>query len=159
MRRRRELAAAPQRSASETWQTLATMVRETLVCSPSVDDVEVDEALAAARPAGLALIAGGHLDRHPLVVVGAPVHLSIITVSGDGALALEENPGVPGGASIEEWTIYLPTPDPLGASVRASAATHDRLSSDEPPADAEEQTSTASILDRDALAKRVSRDI
>jgi hypothetical protein len=159
MKRRRELAAAPQRSASETWQTLATMVHETLTCSPNVEDVEVDEALAAARPMGLALIAGGHLDRHPLVVVGAPVHLSITTVSGDRALALEENLGVPGGTSIEEWMIYLPTPDPLDASVRAAAASHKRLSSDEPPADADEPTSTASMLDRDAFAKRVSGGI
>jgi hypothetical protein len=156
MKRRRELAAAPHGCAGETGQTLATMVRETLVCSPSVDDVEVDAALAAARPAGLALIAGGHLDRHPLVVVGAPVHLSITTVSGDGALALEENLKVLGGTSIEEWTIYLPTPDPLGASVRAAAASHNRLSSDEPPADTEEQASTSSIRDRDAFAKRVT---
>ena len=154
MRRRRELAAAPRRTTSETWETLAGVIRETLTCSASVDRAEVDTALTAARPAGLALIAAGHLDSHPLVLVGPPVHLSITTVSGDGALGLEENLKVPGGTSIEEWTLHLPTPDPVGASVRAAAAAHARLSSEEPPADVEESTSTASILDRGAFASR-----
>jgi hypothetical protein len=154
MRRRRELAAAPQRTTGETWETLAGMVREALVCSASVDHAEVDAALAAARPAGLALIAAGHLDAHPLVLVGPPVHLSITTISGDGALGLQENLTVPGGTSIEEWTLHLPTPDPVGALVRAAAATHERLSSDEPPADVEESTSAASVLDRGAFANR-----
>jgi hypothetical protein len=125
-----------------------------LVRSPQVDRAEVDDALAAARPAGLALIAGGHLDRQPIVLVGAPVHLSVTTVSGDRALTLEENTDVPGGASIDEWTLYLPTPEPLGVSVRAVAATHPRLSSDEPPAEAEPAAQAASLLDRDALARR-----
>jgi hypothetical protein len=154
MQRRREVAAAPERSAAEAWDAVATLLRETLVCSVHVDDAEVDEALTAARSAGLALIAGGHLDREPLVLVGAPVHLSITTVSGDKALTLEENPSVPGGASIEGWTLYLPTPEPLSASVRATAATHSRLSASEPPSDAEHSAKATSFLDRGALARR-----
>jgi hypothetical protein len=154
MQRRREVAAAPERSAGDAWEVVAMLLRDTLVRSPQVDDAEVDEALVEARPAGLALIAGGHLDRQPLVLVGAPVHLSVTTVSGDRALTLEENLDVPGGASIEEWTLYLPTPEPLAALVGAVAATHPRLSSDEPPADSERAAQAASVLDRDALARR-----
>jgi hypothetical protein len=154
MQRRREIAAAPERSTGEAWETLAELLRETLVCSEKVDDVEVDQMLGAARPAGLALIAGGYLDREPLVLVGAPVHLSVTTVSGDRALTLEENLAVPGGSSIEDWKIYLPTPDPLSASVRAAAANHARLSTDAPPTDTGQAEKAASFLDRDALVRR-----
>jgi len=155
MQRRREVAAAPERSAGEAWEAVATLLRDTLVCSARVDDAEVDEALTAARSAGLALIAGGHLDREPLVLVGAPVHLSVTTVSGDRALTLEENLDVPGGASIEDWVLYLPTPEPLSASVCAVAATHARLSTGEPPGEDEQGAKAASFLDREALARRV----
>jgi hypothetical protein len=155
MQRRREVAAAPERSAAEAWETVAALLRDTLVCSAQVDDAEVDLALIAARSAGLALIAGGHLDREPLVLVGAPVHLSVTTVSGDRALTLDENLDVPGGASIEDWTLYLPTPQPLSASVRAAAATHARLSTGEPPSEAEHSAQATSFLDRGALARRL----
>ncbi len=155
MQRHREVAAAPERSAGEAWQVIAALLRDTLVCSPRVVDAEVDQALAAARPAGVALIAGGHLDRVPLVLVAAPVHLSVTTVSGEAALTLEENLSVPGGASIEPWTLYLPTPGPLAATVRAVAATHPRLASDDPPRDVERPSQAGSVLDRDAFARRV----
>lgn len=154
MQRRREIAAAPERSAGEAWAAVAGLLRDTLVCSEQVDDTEVDEALGAARPAGLALIAGGHLDREPLVLVGPPVHLSVITVSGDQALILEENLAVPGGSSIEDWKLYLPTPDPLSASVRTAAAKHARLSTEAPPSDTGQPGHSASFIDRDALARR-----
>jgi hypothetical protein len=156
MQRHREVAAAPERSAGEAWEAVSTMLRETLVCSERVDDAEVDDALEAARSVGLALIAGGHLDREPLVLVGAPLHLSVRTVSGDRALSLEENLDVPGGASIAGWTLYLPTPEPLSASVRAVAATHARLSTDEPPGEAGQDAKAASFLDREALARRAT---
>lgn len=154
MQRRREIAAAPQRSAGEAWDAVACLLRDTLLCSAQIEAEEVDEALAAARAAGLALIAGGHLDREPLVLVAAPVHLSVTTVSGDRALTLEEPLDVPGGASIDSWMLYLPTPEPLGASVRAITATHPRLSSEEPPDEADRSAQAAFTLDRDALATR-----
>jgi hypothetical protein len=154
MQRRREVAAAPERSAGQAWDAVSALLRDTLLSSAHVDEAEVDRALSVARSSGLALIAGGHLDREPLVLVGAPVHLSITTVSGDRALTLEENSSVPGGASIEGWTLYLPTPEPLSASVRATAASHSRLSASEPPSDAEQSAKATSFLDRGALARR-----
>src|SRR4051812_33747696 len=110
MQRRREIAAAPTRSAGETIEVVATLIRETLTRSDNVDPADVDSALAAARPALLGLVAGGHLDDEPLVLVAPPIHLSVTTISGDGALTLEENLQVPGGAGVEAWTIHLPAP-------------------------------------------------
>ena len=51
------------------------------------------------------LVAGGHLDKHALVVVADPVYLNITTVSGIAATNLDEDLGpVPGGATSTEWT-------------------------------------------------------
>jgi hypothetical protein len=154
MRRRREVAAAPARSAGDAWGVVAGLLRDALTRSDKVDAEEVEAALDAARPAGLGLIAGGHLDRHPLVLVGAPLHLSVTTVSGDKALVLEENLDVPGGAAVSEWTLYLPSPEPLTSLVESAAAKHERLSTDEPPADAESAAEAKAAIDRDALARR-----
>ncbi len=155
MQRHREIAAAPERSASETVSTINDLVRDTLAASSSLDLDDVDSALDAARPALLALVAGGHLDRHSTVLVAASLHLSINTVSGDRALTLEENLAtVPGGASATTWKLYLPTPDPLGETVKAVAKRHQCLSADEPPTEAPADEKAASMLDLDALARR-----
>lgn len=154
MRRRREVAAAPARSASETVATINDLVRDTLSASTNVDLAEVDDALDTARPALLALVAGAHLDRDPGVLVAAVLHLSITTVSGDRALTLDENLApVPGAATATTWTLYLPPADPLADLVKATAAKHERLSADEPPEDAAAEASAASV-DLEALARR-----
>ena len=155
MQRRRQIAAAPARAASETVPTISDLVRETLAASSSLSTSEINEALDIARPALLALVSGGHTDEHPLVLIAAVLHLSITTVSGDGALTLEENlTAVPGAASATSWTLYLPTPEPLGGLVRTTAKRHARLSADEPPETADAEKASASLVDFDALARR-----
>jgi hypothetical protein len=159
MQRHREIAAAPERSTSETVETISALIRDSLARSRHIDPADVDDALDAARPALLALVAGGHLEKQALVLAAASLHVSITTVSGDKALTLEENlDAVPGAASATEWTLYLPTPDPLGALVTSCAEKHPRLSTDEPPsADEQDQTaeqSAAAALDREALIRR-----
>lgn len=156
MQRRRQVAAAPERTTSETAETISELIRDSLARADKIDLADVDDALAKARPAFLALVAGGHLDTNPLVLVAAALHLSITTVSGDGALTLEENlAAVPGAASATEWTLYLPTPDPLGGMVKDVADSHPNLSVDEPPGDSAAEEASAA-LDLDALARRES---
>jgi len=114
-------------------------------------------AMAAAAPAGVMLIAAGHLDRHAVVIVAPPLHLSITTVSGTAASTVEENLGpVPGGASADDWVIHLPTPDPLGDVVRSVAKGSARLSTEPPPDDAAKSASQVEgdLIDLEALAKR-----
>jgi hypothetical protein len=155
MQRRRQIAAVPARSASETVPTINALLRETLAASPSLPTTEVDEALDVARPALLALVSGGHTDQHPLVLVAAVLHLSVTTVSGDSALTLDENLNpVPGASSATTWTLYLPTPDPLAGLVRATAKQHARLSAEAPPATADAETKATSPVDFDALSRR-----
>jgi hypothetical protein len=113
--------------------------------------------MSAAAAVGTMLVAGGHLDHHPVVVVADPVHLSITTVSGAGATTVDENlEPVPGGASAAAWTVYLPTPDPLGDAVRAVTAANVHLRAEEPPApvEAKRSTGTAGVLNVDALIRR-----
>jgi hypothetical protein len=160
MQRRREVAAAPERTTSETSETISDLIRDSLARAEKIDLTDVDGALATARPAFLALIAGGHLDTHPLVLVAGALHLSMTTVSGDGALTLEENlAAVPGGASASasDWTLYLPTPDPLGPMVTKVAESHRNLSVGEPPAETASAEAASSLVDLDALARRESR--
>jgi hypothetical protein len=135
MRRHRDIAAAPRRSATETWQTIADLVADTLDRSPHIDRVEVEAVMATAATVGRPLLAGGHLNQHPLTLVADPVRCTIGTVSGTAALSLEENLNpIPGGAQATEFTLHLPTPDPLEAVVRAAAERSPHLSAD-PPAD------------------------
>ena len=159
MQRHRQIAAAPERSTSETVETISELIRDSLARSEHIDLADVDGALGAARPALLALVAGGHLERNALVLVAAVLRLSITTVSGDKALTLEENlAAVPGAASATDWTLYLPTPDPLGALVTSCADAHPRLSTEEPPsADKQERAekeTAAAALDLEALMRR-----
>ena len=166
MQRRRTIAAAPERRASETWAVISALVADTLERSPSITRGEVVAAMEAAAPAGRMLVAGGHLDAHPVVLVAAPVHVSITTASGVAATSLEENlEPVPGGASATAWTVYLPTPDPLGDAVRAVAAGSAHLSAEEAPTDAEPSVAAstsaagraAGVLDLAAFERRGER--
>lgn len=159
MQRRRQVAASPERTTSETAATISELIHDSLARADNFDLSDVDDALAKARPAFLALVAGGHLDVNPLVLVAGALYLSITTVSGDRALTLEENlAAVPGAASATEWTLYLPTPDPLGAMVNEIAGSHPRLSVAEPPGDTDTAAAEAasSLVDLDALARRDS---
>jgi hypothetical protein len=158
MQRHRQIAAAPERAASETWDVISGLIVTTLERSPDIAGSDVAEVMELAAPVGRMLIAGGHLDRHPLTLVASPVHLSITTVSGSAATVMEENlDPVPGGASAEEWMVHLPTPDPMGDLVRRTAAGSTHLSADVPPTSVvaeSELAVSASAIDLDALARR-----
>jgi len=158
MQRHRQVAAAPHRKASETWEAIEKLVTSTLERSPRITGKDVAAALKAASPVGIMLVAGGHLDKHPVVVVADPVYLTISTVSGDAALSLDEDLGpVPGGTTVTEWTVYLPTPDPVGDAVRSAITGAAHLSADEPPGESTTKAarlSEGSVLDLDALANR-----
>lgn len=160
MQRHRKVAAAPQRNSSECWQTIVGLIRESLERSQHISTGEIDSTLRAAEGVGRQLVAGGHLDRDksPVTVVAADLHLSINTVSGDKALALEENLNyVPGAAKAREWMIYLPTPAPLGSVVENIVATDAHLSSADPPAPRSESKAASSVVDEAALTEWAGR--
>jgi hypothetical protein len=103
------------------------------------------------------LVAGGHLERYPIVVVADSLHLSITTVSGPAAANLEEDlEAVPGGAPARTWTVHLPTPDPVGEAVQAVVAGQAHLSAQEPAAYGGTKTlaRNGTAIDLDALAQR-----
>ena len=116
MLRYRTIAAAPVRSASATWQVITGLVADTIATVRRAFPVRSRAGHVAAAPAGRMLIAGGHLDRHPLTLIAGLVHCEITTVSGTAALTTEENLNpVPGAAGAETFTIYLPSPGPAGS--------------------------------------------
>jgi hypothetical protein len=157
MKRHRQVAASPKRMTSDTATTISKLIRDSFDRTEEIDLSDVDDALAKARPAFLALIAGGHLEVNPLVLTAGALHLSITSVSGDRALTLEENlSAVAGAASATEWTLYLPTPDPQGAIVTEIAGSHPRLSVEEPPSDSAATKAASSLVNLDALARRNS---
>lgn len=157
MLRHRTIAASPARSASAAWQVITGLVADTIAASAALSRSEAEQAMSVGAPAGRMLIAGGHLDRQPLTLVAGLVHCEITTVSGSSALTAEENLNpVPGAADAETFTIYLPSPDPLGPVVAAAAAGHARLSDAAPPAEPKAAASSAPLIDLEALRKAVT---
>jgi len=114
--------------------------------------------MQAAAPAGHILIAGGHLDRLPLVLIAGTVHCEITTISGTPALRAEENlNAIPGAAAATTFTIHLPAPDPLKQVVADAVAGHARLSHEEPPVpEKNASSSSATLVDAAALRKAVA---
>lgn len=109
MQRRREIASSPQRGAEETWQIITELVGATLERSPNIARSAVDATMAGADGVGRMLIAGGHLEANPIVVVAGQLWLEIATISGDRALTIEENLNpVPGAATADDWTVHIP---------------------------------------------------
>jgi hypothetical protein len=160
VQRRRTIASSPARSATATWATISTVVADTLDRSPVIPRAEVEDLFRMCAGVGRHLVAGGHLERHDIVVVATPVHLSIGTVSGTDAFGLDENLNpVPGGASAIDWTVYLPTPDPMEAAVRELASKLARLSADPPPALAAAMAASpngrGTAIDLAAVARRL----
>jgi hypothetical protein len=157
MRRTRVIVAAPVRSATATWQVISQLIADTIATSASCTEQDAQAAMQAAAPVGRMLIAGGHLDRTPVVLVAGPVHCEITTVSGTSALRAEENlNAIPGAASATTFTIYLPAADPLTGLVAEAAATHPRLSAAAPPAPEQQARSAGALIDTDALRRAVS---
>ena len=158
MRRYRTVAAAPVRSASAAWQVITGLVADTVATSGALSRSDAEQAMAAAAPAGRMLIAGGHLDRHPLTLIAGLVHCEITTVSGTAALTAEENLNpVPGAAGADDYTVHLPAPYPLAAVVADAVAGNPRLSDAPPPApEARAATGTGPLIDMDAVRKAVT---
>lgn len=159
MLRRRVIAAAPARPASEAWDTIVTLIADTLERSPNIERSGVTSALAAAEPAGLMLIAGGHLERHPLTLVADPVHLEISTVSGADALREDEDlDPVVGGASAKAWVLHFPTPDPLGTAITAVVDGKPHVSVANPASPSADASKTGGPLVTAAGLEALTRD-
>lgn len=158
MLRTREVAASPVRSASATWTVIATLVVDTVAQSTALSGIEAEQALLVAEPVGRMLVAGGHLERHPITLVAGSVHCAISTVSGTAALTAEENLNpIPGVAGAKDFTIYLPSTEPLQHQVKAAAAAHVRLSDASPSAPQMQAASSGSLIDPVALRQAAKR--
>ncbi|HEV7642086.1 MAG TPA: hypothetical protein VGO39_14565 [Gaiellaceae bacterium] len=155
MQRRREVAAAPQRDAHGTWTTISALVEATLARSPSIDESDVQAELEHARGVGRMLVAGGHLDREPLVLVAGDLRLEIATVSADAALTLEENlEAVPGAGKAETWVLHFPLVSPLESIIASMCSGHPNLSDEPPGSSSDDEAARASFtLDEAALRR------
>lgn len=159
MKRHRQIASSPQRSAGEAWQVITELAVDTLVRSPDIDRADVETTMAHAGGVGRMLIAGGHLKTDPLVLVGGELWLEITTVSGEAALTLEENLNpVPGGAGAKEWTLHLPACPPLTKLVEQTAEGDVHLSAEEPSEAAPDETEPAKAALNEAALARWARE-
>src|SRR5207245_8643838 len=111
-------------------------------------------ALDVAAEVGRHLVAGGYLAKSALVLVAGSLRLEIRTITGDDALTSgDDATAVPGAAQASDWMLYLPTPDPLGKTVKAAAEKNAHLSSGAPPDTAEQAKSAGPAIDRDAIRR------
>jgi hypothetical protein len=156
MQRHRDIAAAPCRASAATWQVITDLVADTLDRSPHLARADVETVMLTARIAGLPLVAGGHLDTHPITLVAGSVNCTIGTVSGTAALSLEENLGaIPGAAAATGFTVHLPVTDPLADLIRATARRSPHLSSRPPdPPAGQADGERRDLVDFEALARR-----
>ena len=163
MERHRTIAASPVRSAFEAWEVVTTLIADTLERSPAVPAGSVDAELAALAGLGPALVAGGHLERKGLVLCDAGLHVTVTVVTADAALGVKENLNpVPGGSSATDgWTLYIPLPGALDASVVAAAERSSHLSVETPPksgpAPTSKKTEVGSAIDLDALRDEAAK--
>jgi hypothetical protein len=162
MQRHRNIAAAPARTASEVSGVLNSLLAETLIRSPHISDTEIATTLEALKPACIMLIAAGHLEREPIVLVAGNLYLSISTVSGDEALSIDENlDPVPGAADASDWSLHVPTPDPVGDAIAAllSGVSHISTEPADPnsPNPVSAPARAASALNLEALGERMGK--
>lgn len=153
MTRTRLIAASPVRTAGATWEAITELVARSLDRSSSNTAGDVRQVLERLSGAGVALVAGGYLNRDPVTIVASPLRLQVQTVSGEEAFSAleEENPNpVPGAATAESWRIYLPRPSGLAALVDEAVDGVAEASTDDPPRDAE-SAATAAALDLSRL--------
>lgn len=159
MERRRAIAGAPVRSAAEAWKMVSSLLTDTLERSPSIPAGSVAVALAPLSGLGPALIAGGHLESKGLVLVDEGMHVTIVVMTADAALGVEENLSpIPGGASAtEEWMLYVPASGPLDATIATAVKDSRHLSAESPPESApskkKAESAGASAIDVDALRR------
>jgi hypothetical protein len=157
--RLRTIAAAPARGTSETWETIRTLLLDTLARSTLIDLRVAEEELAAFAPVARMLVAGGHLEGNALVLVAPPLHLSISTVSGSEAFDVEENLNpVPGAAAATSWRLHVPAPPPLSKWVSAAVRDRPHLTTEPAPAPSKVEKFAASdsgapVVDIQAFAR------
>ena len=163
MERHRTIAASPVRSAAEAWEVVTTLIADTLERSPAVPAGSVGAELAALAGLGPALIAGGHLEPKGLVLCDAGLHVTVTVVTADAALGVKENLNpVPGGSSATDgWTLHIPLPGALDASVVMAAKRSSHLSVETPPKSApaakSKKREAGSAIDLDALREEASK--
>jgi hypothetical protein len=156
MQRHRRVAAAPKRTSFECWEIISALITSSVAKSKHLSDQELAASLDVAQGVCTALVAGGHLDDHPLTVVAQDLHLSLTTVSGDDATTLDENLNpVPGAAEAKTWMVYLPMPSPLESIVKEITAKDEHLSCADPPSIASAASSEAKSLVNPAVARRL----
>jgi hypothetical protein len=148
----------PQRSATAAWQIVVKLVGDTLTQSDRAMSDAVAASLDSLHGLGPALIAAGHLESAPLVLVSGPLHVSLTVVTGSAITSVEENlnPVPGGGSATEDWLLYLPASGPLTGAIIAAANQSTHLSTESPPQDAQPATSTAAspgLVDFAALDK------
>ena len=163
MERHRTIAASPVRSAFEAWEVVTDLFAETLERSPAIPAGSVGAELAALDGLGPALIAGGHLETKGLVLCDAGLHVTVTVVTADAALGVKENLSpIPGGASATDgWTLYIPLPGALNASVEAAAKRSSHLTVEAPPTSAPvaktKRGEAGTEIDLDALRDEASK--
>lgn len=159
MQRHRDIAAAPCRASAATWQVITDLVADTLDRSPHLARADVETVMLTARIAGLPLVAGGHLDTHPITLVAGSVNCTIGTVSGRAALSLEENLSpIPGATAATGFTVHLPVTDPLTDLIRATARRSPHLSAGPPdPQAGQGDGGLRDLVDFEALSRRRAR--
>jgi hypothetical protein len=119
--RRRTIAGAPVRTASESADLVVEMLRETLAPATAIDQDTVQHELDGARDALRMLISAQHLTGDPLVLMAEPLRLEINVAGGAAALKLQENLGkVSGAATAQAFCVHLPAPAPLTAWIEGS---------------------------------------
>lgn len=133
--RTRTIKGSPQRSASAAWAELERMVLETLAPAGAIADTDVVAAFSALRTVGPTLVATGVLSDRPVVLRALPLQLEITVSLGNAALTGDENLGkVPGAATADAWTLYIPDPEPYTTQVQDAVAAHDALRAGRAPA-------------------------
>lgn len=156
--RHRQIAGPPVRSATQTWITIADLVRDTIKPAQQLDAEDARGVVMGAMSVGRVLVSGGHLADGGLVLVAGGLRLELTVVSGTAATTLKENLNtVPGAASAGDWTLYLPAPDLVAGWVADAVKTSAHLSDEVPPDEAEEQSrsvaASESGFDEDALTR------
>jgi hypothetical protein len=107
VRRKRHIAADPERSTTETVDAIRDLLSDAL---PSVAQAEVDATFANLRQFVAYLIPGEHLARDPLTLVAGTLACDIFTVHGEDAVGAEDASAPPGGANETSWQVYVPVP-------------------------------------------------
>lgn len=98
----RRFVATPQRTASETWQAITT-----LICQ---DDSSARQEFEAATGCGANSIVEEALRNHPLVVRGSGPRLRVYTLHGDDAVSGEDKneDALSWKPTDGTWTVDLP---------------------------------------------------